>query len=103
MNNELILAKLNADQIRNARAANGSRKRITHALICGQYGRIYGTEKQCLKYFEAWNPRQPNPIFPALFSTARKVDHYEINDYRTTFNLVMKLITVQDSYNQSPL
>ncbi len=30
------------------------RKRITHALICGPYGQVFGTEKECLQYFTAW-------------------------------------------------
>ena len=47
MKHNLTLVTLTADQIANAKEANGQRKRITHALICGPYGQKFGTEKQC--------------------------------------------------------
>lgn len=92
----LILVALDADQIRHAKRANGQRKRITHALLCGPYGQIFGTEKQCRKYFWAWDPNKGN-VFPHLFSRAREARRCEITDYRTTFNLVNKLIAVEDA------
>ena len=51
---ELILVSLNKAQIARARKANGKRKQITHALLCGPYGQIFSTEKQCLKYYLVW-------------------------------------------------
>ncbi|EGR1559814.1 hypothetical protein D6Y19_24695 [Vibrio parahaemolyticus] len=54
MENSLILVALSEEQITQAKAANGQRKKITHALLCGSYGQIFGTEKQCLKYYNAW-------------------------------------------------
>jgi hypothetical protein len=51
---DLVLAKLNDEQVALARQTNGARRRITHALLCGSYGQIFGTEKQCAKYYDAW-------------------------------------------------
>lgn len=92
----LILVALDADQIRHAKRVNGQRKRITHALLCGPYGQIFGTEKQCRKYFWAWDPSKGN-VFPHLFNRTREARGYEITDYRTTFNLVNKLIAAEDA------
>ena len=97
----LILVKLTQDQISRAKEINGSRKRITHALLCGPYGQIFGTEKQCLNYFTAWDPNRRIEIapgrframFPTLFNKAVRTDRYEITDYATTFGLVEKLIS----------
>lgn len=87
----LILAALDADQIRKARLANGQRKRITHVLLCGPYGQIFGTERQCRKYFWGWDPKKGN-AFPHLFSRAREIRRCELTDYHTTFDVVNKLI-----------
>ena len=92
----LILVELDADQIRRARRVNGERKRITHALLCGPHGQIFGTEKQCRKYFWAWDPEK-GKVFRYLFSRAREARRYEITDYLTTFNLVNKLIAAEDA------
>ncbi len=88
----LILVTLNQEQITKAKEINGKRKRITHALLCGPYGQIFGTEKQCLKYYTVWKE-----IFPALFSEARRTDVYEIANFETTFDLVNKLIEADDA------
>ena len=48
MKHNLTLVILTPEQIARAKEANGSRKRITHALVCGPYGRMFGTERQCL-------------------------------------------------------
>ena len=53
MKYDLTLVTLSQEQIAKAKKANGTRKRITHALVCGPYGQILGTEAQCLKYWEA--------------------------------------------------
>ena len=85
---DLILVSLSEEQIEKAKEANGRRKRITHALLCGPFGQMFGTEKQCLKYYEAW--RQ---IFPELFRQAYRLDSYsDLNDFKTTFDLVNILI-----------
>ena len=62
----LILVTLNPEQIAKAKEANGKRKRITHTLLCGHYGQIFGTEKHCLKYYTAWKQN-----FPTLFSRSK--------------------------------
>ena len=97
MRHDLILVRLSAIQIERAKAANGKRKRITHALLCGPYGQRFGTELDCRKYFEAWRPERG--MFPNLFRCAREADQYEINNYETTFNLVMKLIAANERGN----
>ena len=67
MNYNLTLVTLTPGQIAMAKDANGVRKTITHALICGPHGQIFGTEKQCRKYWVAWDPanrpaiRRPQP------------------------------------------
>ena len=88
----LILVKLNDEQLTDAKAENGPRKRITHALLCGSYGQIFGTENQCLKYYEAWRR-----IFPRLFSKAYRTDAHPVSDYESTFNLVIRLIEAHDA------
>ena len=88
----LILVKLSDEQIALAKAKNGPRKQITHALLCGAYGQVFGTEKHCLKYYEAWRR-----TFPKLFSTAHRIDAHPISDYESTFNLVLRLIEAHDA------
>lgn len=84
---KLILAKLNENQIFKAQEIYGSRKKITHVLICEGYGQIFGTEKYCLKYFNAWKA-----IFKKLFNEAIiSKSIIEISNYSTTPNLVMVL------------
>lgn len=105
MKHNLKLVKLTTDQITRAKEANGRRKRITHALICGPYGQMFGTEKQCLKYFTVWDPAyrievQPGKfksILPGLFDKAVKTDKYEIVDFQSTPELTMKLIEASES------
>ena len=103
---DLVLVTLDREQIAKAKHVNGKRKRITHALICGPYGQIFGTKQQCLKYFAAWDPRRrwevaPSQwragMFPNLFAAAVETDQYEILDYKTTFNLVIKLIALDEA------
>lgn len=86
----LILVTLNPEQIAKAKEANGKRKRITHALLCGHYGQIFETEKQCLKYYIGWKQN-----FPTLFSEAKRTDRYEIVNFETTFNLTTKFIEAE--------
>lgn len=90
--NGLILAKLSEDQILKAKEVNGKNNRMTHVLICGKYGQRFGTEKQCLKYFDAWKD-----IFKDLFNEVKRLDSIEeIPSYETTFDLVNILIKAQD-------
>lgn len=93
----LILVVLTPAQIERAKDANGRRKRITHAVLCGPYGKMFGTEIQCLKYFRAWDPDRLQPIFPSLFDRAVVTSHHEITDFHTTPDLVMRLIEAEDA------
>ena len=79
MRHDLVLVPLSQDQIAKAKEAHGKRKRITHALLCGPYGQLFGTEKQCLKYYEVWSS-----IFPQLFKQAYQAEEYAaIDDFHT--------------------
>ena len=93
MKHDLILVALSREQIERAKEVNGKRKRITHALLCGPYGQMFGTENQCLKYWSVWAE-----IFPSVFSRAVRTDSHEISDYKTTFNLVNRLIDVEEDH-----
>ena len=100
MKHNLTLVVLNPEQIACAREANGSRKRITHALVCGPHGQMFGTERHCLKYFTLWDPdhrievapRKFQALFADLFDEAVKTTAYAISDYRTTPDLARRLM-----------
>ncbi|MBE3787424.1 hypothetical protein [Vibrio furnissii] len=96
MENSLILVALSEEQITQAKAANGQRKKITHALICGSYGQIFGTEKQCLKYYNAWKD-----IFQDLFSESKTLQVCDVVNYESTFDLVNILIAASDEKKQA--
>ena len=106
----LVLVKLDRSQVVKAKKTNGARKRITHALLCGPYGQMFGTEKQCLKYFTVWDPSyrmEVSPgkfkaMFPTLFDKAVRTDKQEITNYNNTFDLVLKLIEASESVNDRP-
>ena len=87
----LILVTLNPKQIARAKEVNGKRNQITHALLCGPYGQILGTEKRCLKYFSVWVD-----IFPKLFSQGIRTEAHEITNFEITFDLVNKLIEANE-------
>ena len=104
------LVKLTPDQILRAKEANGKRKRITHALICGPYGQMFGTEKQCLERFTVWDPAYRRfevapgrfeSMFPGLFDKAVRTDKFEIIDYKSTWGLTEKLIEASESAPRS--
>ena len=100
MKHDLTLVTLTPEQVSRAKEINGKRKRITHALVCGAYGQLFGTEQQCLKYFTVWDPGhriEVSPgkyqaMFPQLFDKAVKTDKYDIKDYKSTWGLTEKLI-----------
>ncbi|WP_211828654.1 hypothetical protein [Kistimonas asteriae] len=91
MKHKLVLVTLNDKQIELAKAANGVKKIITHALICGPHGQLFGTEKFCRRYYTAWIN-----VFPHLFDSAVETDTHEIIEYESTFDLVTKLIDIHD-------
>ncbi|CED58034.1 putative uncharacterized protein (plasmid) [Aliivibrio wodanis] len=97
MENSLILVALNDEQINKAKLINGQRKRITHALLCGSYGQMFGTEKHCLKYYNAWKD-----IFRNLFKETKSVQACEVDQYESTFNLVNILISASDGHKEAP-
>jgi hypothetical protein len=83
----LVLVTLTEQQILLATEKNGSRKTFTHALICGSYGQIFGTESHCRKYYKIWKD-----IFKNLFDEAIETNAFLITDYVSSFNLVNTLI-----------
>jgi hypothetical protein len=91
MKYDLVLVSLNQQQIEKAKEINGARKQITHGLLCGPYGQMFGTEKQCRKYYSVWVN-----IFPLIFEKGLETENHEITNYEATFNLVNKLIEVHD-------
>ncbi|WP_417616999.1 hypothetical protein [Oceanisphaera sp.] len=91
MTEKVKLVKLSAEQIALAKDTNGGRKHITHAVVCGNYGQLFGTEKQCRKYYTAWSK-----IFPRLFSGGEEVDDFDLESFETTPELVMVLIDAHD-------
>ena len=87
----LTCVQLTVEQIALAKEANGLRKQITHGLICGPHGQIFGTEKQCKKYYSAWVD-----VFPHLFEKGIETNNFEINNYKETFDLVNILIDIHE-------
>ena len=95
MKGKLVLLTLNKEQIEKAKEVNGARKQITHALLCGSSGQLFGTEKQCQKYYSVWAN-----IFPNIFVEAFESDNQEITDFSSTFDLVNILIAKNDEVQQ---
>lgn len=93
----LTLVILTPTQIERAKEANGQRKRITHAVLCGPHGQMFGTQIQCLKYFRAWDPDRSQPIFPSVFDRAIVTSRHEITDFHTTPDLVLRLFEIEDA------
>ena len=99
MKHNLTLVILTPDQIAGAREANGGRTRITHALVCGPYGQMFGTERECRKYFTLWDPdhrievapEKFQALFADLFDKAVTTTAHAFNDYRTTPDLAAGL------------
>lgn len=92
---DLTLVTLNQEQIEKAKAVNDQRKQITHALVCGHHGQLFGTEKFCRKYYSTWLD-----VFPLLFDKCVETDNYEISDFESSADLVNKLMSIQDPINE---
>jgi hypothetical protein len=90
------LIELSDVQIQKVKAKNGERKTFTHAVLCGEYGQIFGTEQHCKKYFNAWSK-----IFPKLFDGGEFLSSYGIDDFTSTFDLVNILITKNDEIEKA--
>lgn len=84
---KLVLVKLTKKQIAEAEKVNGDRKTFTHAVLCGPWGQILGTETHCRKYYDAWKR-----IFPLLFDGHMERSRYQVDNYETTFGLVDVLL-----------
>lgn len=91
MEDDLVLVALDAEQIAKAKDKNGRRKQITHALVVGTYGVMFGTEKQCMKYYSVWRN-----IFKDLFDKCYETDQYHLTTYSSSGNVVMDLIEESD-------
>ena len=91
-NHKLTLVTLTPEQIDKAKQENGQRRKITHVLVCGPHGQIFGTEKFCLKYFDVWVE-----IFPLIFSRRVKKRRHRMKDFKHTPEMVTKLIEIHDS------
>ncbi|MBL0517986.1 MULTISPECIES: hypothetical protein [Aeromonas] len=91
MNNDLVLVTLGVEQIAEAKEANGKRKQITHALVVGNYGVMFGTEKQCMKYYSVWKN-----IFKELFGKCYETNQFHLTTYICSGNVVMDLIAESD-------
>ena len=97
MKYNLTLVVLTPEQIARAREANGGAKRITHALVCGAGGQMFGTERQCLKYFTLWDPDhrvevapgQFQALFADLFDKAVKTTAYPV-DRKTVLDITVE-------------
>lgn len=89
---KVILAELQPEQIKKAKIANGQRKKITHAVICGEYGQMFGTERQCRKYYVAWSR-----VFPYVFDGGKEIKGHEPTSYESTFDLVNIIGAENDS------
>jgi hypothetical protein len=96
-NPRLLLVTLTPEQVRRAKAVNGSRKQITHAVVCGSYGQLLGTKKHCEKYYFAWKG-----IFANIFDGSEETSTAELTDYASTFNLVTVLFDAQTARFPSP-
>ena len=83
----LVFVRLNGEQIVRAREANEKPKGITHALVCGRYGRMFGTEKQCQKHYKLWRGE-----FAPRFSGSFRTSSYSIKDFESTSDLRMRLV-----------
>lgn len=92
MDNDLVLILLNEEQISRAKQKNGKRKKITHALVAGSYGIMFGTEQQCRKYYLAWRN-----IFKHLFFVSYETNLYPLNSFIGSDDLEMNLIEEADN------
>lgn len=93
MDPDLVLVSLNDVQISKAKEVNGKRRQITHALVCGKFGVMFGTEKQCKKYYLVWKE-----IFKSLFGRCYESSNYDLTTYECSGNVVMELIAESDKH-----
>ena len=94
----LLLVDLTADQIARAKVENGPRKQITHAVMVPGVGQRFGTLKQCIRYYDAWNQ-----LYPLLLQRGEEVrgSYVEIDRFETDPDLSLKLAELHDSYERA--
>lgn len=96
MSAKIILVKLNAEQVQLAKSANGERRKISRAVVCEGHGQLFGTYKQCRKYFLPWKlmySRTGIAEFRGLrlFTDAMETDSYIFSNYEETPDLSINL------------
>ena len=79
----LALVGLAAKQQRRALEANPNLQQATFAVLCGSYGQIFGTARQCKPMYETWR----RLYLDVLFESAFESHQFAISDYRTTVDL----------------
>ena len=82
MNDSLIMATLTNEQIVKAKRYNGKGRRMTHVIICGEYGKVFGTEIQCLRLFSILKN-----TFRKLFSDVKIIESCQLTTYKETKNI----------------
>ena len=92
MSKDLVMVTLNEQQIIQAKEENGKRKQITHALVVGSHGVMFGTEKQCRKYYSTWSD-----IFSHLFHKCYESTDWQLRCFVDSGNVVMSLIAESDA------
>lgn len=88
----LLLVTLTPSQIALAKDANGARRKITHALVCGDLGQDFGTEKQCRDRYDTWKLDSMD-----LFSEARECNAYDFSHFVGNRALVLELVDASSS------
>lgn len=83
---KVLLVRLSRAQSEAARKANCNQKDYTHAVICGEYGQLFGTETFCRKYFNSWAR-----IFPLIFDGGAEINSMEIHNFSHTADLAETL------------
>ena len=58
-------------------------------MLCGSYGNIFGTEKNCRKYFSVWSR-----IYTDIFHEYYETNDIEIIDFNITSDLSIQLVDV---------
>ena len=91
----LLLIELTADQSEHARALNGPRKRITHAVMVPGVGQRFGTLKQCTRYYQAWEQLYSSLLL--RLGEQLRGSEIEIENFETDPDLSVKLWELYDS------
>lgn len=93
----LIMVKLSSEQIENAKYVQGTRKKITHALVIEGKGQVFGTEKFCTKYFKYWPVNMGNVISHSYETDSYHLHNFDNTDLLKTIIEESKKITSQEN------